>query len=235
MKSILKLLLLIVFTFVCLPVNAEEANKNIDLMSDDFSVLKHIGRKYIKDNYQGQNIQIKGEFGITYKSYGDLAYPKFGFIGFELTSDTSEVSLLKLQLYKDAEGWRVERVLENSKIHQANPTHDYESGHARTDQTGKAEVAAAIVFEDWLNKENLIKDVRTTSMRCYLTKDLKSASCRGVYGLLTDAGLECHAKNYLLKSEAGSWKVVQEIRDDQKVSGSTGELITYKPLPMHCR
>jgi len=66
-----------------------------------------------------------------------LVYPKFGFIGYELTNHKSEESLIKLQLYKNSKGWRVERVLENSKIHQANPTHIYTSGHARTDQTKK--------------------------------------------------------------------------------------------------
>ena len=235
MKSIFKFFLLIVVIFVCLPSTAEAADKkSVDLMSDDFAVLRHIGQEYIKHKYQRQNIQIKREFGIGYTSYGDLVYPKIGFIGYELINDKSEESLIKLQLYKNSQGWRVERVLENSKIHQANPTHIYESGHARTDQTGKAELAAAIVFEDWLNRENLIKDVRSTSMRCYLTKNLESASCRGVYGLQTDAGLKCHSKNYLLKSAAGAWKVVKEIRDDQKVSHSTGELVTHKPLPMHC-
>ena len=236
MRFMLKFALLMVVTFVYLPSNAKSADTDsVDLMSDDFAVLKYIGQEYIKDKYQGQDIQIKGDFGITYQSFGDQPYPKFGFIGYELTNDKSEVSLLKLQLYKDAKGWRVERVLDNSKIHQANPTHIYKSGHARTDQTGKAGVAAAIIFEDWLNKANLIKDVRTTTMMCYLTKNLKSASCRGVYGLQSDNGLTCNSKNYLLRFDAGAWKVVKEIRDDQKVSGTTGELVIYKPLPMQCR
>ena len=236
MKIILKSALLIVVTLVCLPASAEKGDKlSVDLMSDDFAVLQHIGREYIKNKYQRQNIQIKTEFGIGYISFGDLVYPKFGFIGYELTNHKSEESLIKLQLYKNSKGWRVERILENSKIHQANPTHIYTSGHARTDQTKKAEIAAAIVFEDWLNREDLIKDVRSTSMRCRLNKKLGSASCRGVYGLQTDAGLKCHSKNYLLKSVAGTWKVVKAIRDDQKVSYSTGELVPYKPLPMHCK
>ena len=83
-------------------------------------------------------------------------------------------------------------------------------------------------------KENLIKDVRSTFVRCRLTKNLESASCRGVYGLKTNDGIKCHSKNYLLKKVGGTWKVVKAIRDDQKVSPITGELVTHKPLPLHC-
>ena len=50
MKIILKYALLIVVTLVCLPASAEKGDKlSVDLMSDDFAVLRHIGQEYIKD------------------------------------------------------------------------------------------------------------------------------------------------------------------------------------------
>ncbi len=232
MIKILRNALLAGLTVIYFPVYAD--TEGIDLMSDDFSVLKHVGNQYMAENYQDQDVSKVREFGLGFKSHGDLKYPKSGFIGYELHSASGDVSVFKLQLYKDENGWRFERMLENSKIDQANPHHVYESGHARSDQSGKAVVAAAVVLEDWLNNEGLIGDVRSTSMTCYLNKSLSRGSCRGVYGLMTGAEVECKAKNYLLQNTAESWSLVKEIRDDQKVNYSTGELEPHKPFSMYC-
>ena len=131
-------------------------------------------------------------------------------------------------------GWRVDRELDNFKIHQANPTHSYTSGHSRTDESSKAKVIAAKSLEQWLIDSSLMEGVLSTSMHCYLTKDLSKASCRGIYGIKSDAAQVCHARNYLLGNLSGQWQTLQEISDNQKVDYTAGELITYRPFSMHC-
>lgn len=214
-------------------IYADQHNKPVDLMSDDFAVFMYLGETYLKQKYKGKEIEIIKQFGIGYTSYSELSYPKVGFIGYELVSD-DETLLLKLQLYKDHKGWRVEHVLDNDKIDQANPTHRFDSGRARTDQTAQAQLVAALALQTWLNQEKIIKDVRATSMNCYLSKNLLSASCRGVYGLQVDTGVRCRSKNYLVKKIDGIWKVVKGIRLDQKISYATGELVTAKSAALHC-
>ena len=224
---------LVVSIYAIASFHASASSNVIDLHSDDFGVLRHVGEVYLKQNTPFP-IVSKTDFGLGYTSHGELPYPKTGFIGFDITGIDKNTDLLKLQLYKDENGWRIDRELDNSKIHQANPTHLYTSGHPRTDETSKAKIVAAKSLEKWLNDSSLMEDVRSTSMRCYLTKDQSKASCRGVYGIKTGDTQICQAKNYLLGNLSCQWQTVQEISDTQKVDYKTGELITYKPFSMHC-
>ena len=213
--------------------NSLASNGTVDLHADDFSVLRYVGENYLKE-VMGSQIEAKTDFGLGYTSHGDNPYPKVGFIGFHITKKDESTELLKLQLYKDASGWKVDRRLENTKIHQANNHHPYVSGHSRTDEAAKAKVVAAKSLEQWLNDTSVIERVRSTSMRCYLTKDLSRASCRGIYMKSADSNVTCHANNYLLTNTAGQWETLSEITDYQKVDYTTGELKSYKPFSMHC-
>jgi len=207
--------------------------QDIDLHSDDFSVLRHVGMSYLSKHYP-PTPENTPDFGLGYMSHGKQPYPKVGFIGFEIAGAGQGEETLKLQLYKGEGGWKVDRVLDSAKIHQANPTHPYESGHARTDATSKAKVVASKSLEEKLNQEALISNVRSTSMRCYVTKDRTAASCRGIFGVKENNELTCHAQNYLLGIDSGEWKTIRGIEDNQKVDYTSGELINYKPFSMHC-
>ncbi len=208
-------------------------SQEINLHSDEFSVLRHVGVSYLSEYYPTMP-NNPPDFGLGYTSYGELPFPKVGFIGFDVSGPDQEDTVLKLQLYKDETGWKVARVLDSSKIHQAHPTHSYESGHARTDASSRATVVASKSLEKELNKNSIMQNVRGTSMSCYVTKDRTAASCRGVYRVVEDSEVVCRVQSYLMNSEEGEWKTIRSIADNQKVDYVTGKLIIYKPFPPHC-
>lgn len=205
-------------------------NGEIDLKSDSFDTLEYLAKKYIKSKNKG--IELGKKFGITYTSYGD-DYPKSGFVGYEV--DTGKQSLIKIQLAKNENGWKVVNQLKVNQIHQAHPVITNIDGNVRTVEGVKATTIAARKFETYLNDEMLIDDVRSTSVTCYLTKAAHKASCRVVYGLKLNGSVECHNVNYLLSNDEKGWMFESEILDTQRVDYNTGELINKKPFSMSCQ
>lgn len=60
----------------------------LDLMSDDFEVLKTISNNFIKKQYPNAKLENASNFGVSLKSFGkDLVHPKTGFVGYDLGAD----------------------------------------------------------------------------------------------------------------------------------------------------
>lgn len=206
-------------------------NGTIDLKSDSFDTLDYLAKEYIETQYS--EIQLGEQFGASYKSYSDAEYPKSGFVGYEV--DTGELSLIKIQLAKDENGWQVANQLSANQIHQAHPVVGDIVGNLRTVEGVKATTAAGRKLESYLNDKALIDATRSTSVRCYLTKTAHKASCRAIYGLKENGEIECHNVNFLFSDNGEGWKFESKILDTQKVDYNSGELVIKKPFAMRCQ
>ena len=204
----------------------------IDTQYDSFDTLEHLAKEYIKTH---NNESKPGKrFGVSYLGYGK-EYPQSGFVGYEVNTSAGEQSVIKIQLAKDENGWKVVNRLNANQIHQAHPVLAQVEGNLRTVEGVKARKVAAQKLETYLNEQALIENIRATSLSCYLTQTAHKASCRAVYGLKVGDKVECHNKNYLLINEEGKWKFESDILDTQKVDGNSGELVPRKPFFMTCQ
>jgi hypothetical protein len=208
--------------------------KEVDLSSDDFSVFRHLANEYLEEQFSGKAIHTKNEFGTGLTSFDNNLFPKVGFIGYELINKNGQLSLLKIQTFKDIDGWRIVNILDNHKIHQAHPTYIHQTEHSRTRSQSEAKLAAAIELENWLIKQNIINSVRSTQVRCYSSKDNAKASCHGVFGLKIAGSVECMSKSYLMVKQKDQWHAKKEISYKQKVNYKSGEIETTKPFAKRC-
>ena len=206
----------------------------IDLKSDDFKVFTQIAEDYIKENIARSSIFSKREFGTGYTSFDNNNFPKVGFVGYEILNLNGKIELIKLQLFKSANGWAIVNKLDSNKIHEANPTFVHKTDHARTINQRESKVSTAIKLEKWLNDENIINDVRSTNISCYTSKELTKASCHSIYGLKIDNEVQCMTKSYLLLKQDNLWVVDSEINFDQKVDYTSGKLEKAKAPYKHC-
>lgn len=230
MKNCFALLLL---TSLPLIAHSQSRVSSNDLMSDDFEVLRALGKHYVHEAYPDANLGQVSDFGLNYRSYAeDLAYPKVGFIGFDLGQNQSPV-VVKLQLFKGKNGWGVERELEAGQIDQAHPFYLHKTDHQRSYQGQFAQAAAAQVLERWLVSEGRMNNVRSTAMDCYLTKSANAASCHGIYGVKVDGETKCETRSYLVE-QGSAWQVIKPIQFDQEVNYQTGALKTRTPFTTHC-
>lgn len=204
----------------------------IDLTHDSFDTLGHVARKYLEPKYP--NVQFEKSFGASYTSHGEADFPKVGFIGYEVNGNGVSPSVIKVQLYKDENGWRVANELSESQIHQAHPVGKYPTEHERSVQGHLATVATALKLESDLNDQNMMPNVRATSVNCYVTKNLDKASCRTMYAVRKKDDIDCTNKSYLVTRTAEKWNVEKEISDTEKVDYSSGELVPYKPFGLPC-
>jgi hypothetical protein len=212
--------------------NIRVVNEAVDTQLDSFDTLEYLANKTI--NLEGEGLVLKAKFGVSYTGYGN-DYPKAGFVGYELTTGDGTELVVKIQLAKDENGWKVLNQLDPREIHQAHPVVTNIEGNLRTVEGAKARHVAAQQLERYLNEEELIENVRATSMGCYLAKKADKASCRGVYGLKNGEETKCQNINYLLVRDGENWQVDSEILDTQKVDYSSGELVSNKPFAMHCQ
>ena len=203
----------------------------VDLAYDSFDTLRHIARHYLKAKYN--NLELLSDFNVSYKSHGDADYPKAGFIGYEAVADGLPL-IVKLQLNKDENGWRVANQLAEDQINQAHPFEEHTVKDERSIQAGRARKVSALKLESYLNEQALMPKTRSTSVGCYTSKSLDKASCRAVYGLKNTDEIVCMNKNYLLVRNDQKWHIEREISDTEKVDHTTGELVTYKPFSMNC-
>lgn len=202
----------------------------MDLKFDSFDTLEHLAKEYIKKQYG--EVEIGARFGITSTSYGS-DYPQSGFVGYEV--EAVDQSIMKIQLAKDENGWKVVNELKASQVHQAHPVVTDVEGNLRTVEEVKATAVAARKFEEYLNDKSLIDTTRATSVRCDPTETAHRASCMAIYGLLVNDKLECRNINYLLINDGKKWSVESEILVTQKLDYTSGAIITNKrPLYMSC-
>jgi len=208
----------------------------IDTQFDSFDTLEHLAKQYIAK--QSNEIKLGQVFGLAYLGYGK-DYPKSGFAGYEAITGSGEQSIIKIQLAKDKNGWRVTNQLNANQIHQAHPVLTSIEGSRRTQEGVKARKAAGQKLEAYLNEKKIIGFVRSTSINCYLTETAHKASCRAIYGLKLRDEVECYDQNYLLTNDGNSWQFESEILANQKVHSISGELVTKKipkyPFPMTCQ
>jgi hypothetical protein len=172
------------------------ASDEIDLLSDRFEVLEFVSMEYIKSTFK-KDITIVSKFGLSQKSNSDKQYPKSGFVGY-IIKQGNEVKVVKLQLFKNSNGWFVAGVLPPSQINEAHPLSLPKTGHKRTDEGAEASMSASLEFEQVAVDNNFILNIRSTSTRCYLSKDALYASCVITYGLQSKNELECFTKSYMM-------------------------------------
>jgi len=232
MKSNLKGIFL--GTTLSASISCFATGQEVDLTSDNFNVFTYLADKYIETHIKLQPFTKKSTFGMGYTSFGENTFPKVGFIGYEYTDSNEKDRVVKLQLFKSVTGWAVVNELANDKIHEANPTYMDKTDHVRNNNSRKVKVASAKESEAWFNQQGIIHNVRSTSISCYVTKDSSKASCHTVYGLKGDGKVSCFSQSYLMEREHDLWKMVKEIRYDQRVSYSTGELKVIKPFSKRC-
>lgn len=208
----------------------------IDTRFDSFDTLEHLAKHYIAKH--SNEIKLGQVFGLRYTGYGN-DYPKSGFVGYEATTSSGEQSIIKIQLAKDKNGWRVTNQLNANQIHQAHPVLTSIEGNLKTKESLKARQAAGQKLEAYLNEKKIIGSVRSTKINCYLTESAHKASCRAIYGLKLKDEVECYDQNYLLTNDGNSWQFESEILANQKVHSISGELVTKKtpkyPFPMTCQ
>lgn len=208
-------------------------DKQIDLTYDSFDTLKYVARQYLQHKYP--NAQLLKQFGASYSGNNEENHPKVGFIGYEVITADSIPSTVKMQLYKNENGWSVANQLADNQIHQAHPIDDAPlTGNQRSIQTQLAKVSAALKLEDNLNKQGLISKVRATTANCYLTKNLDKASCILVYRLSEEDEVVCRNQSYLLQSAGDNWTVEKEILENEKVDYNSGELVSYQSFRKIC-
>jgi len=203
----------------------------LDTQFDSFDTLDELAKKYIATKNSETKLGMR--FNVSQLNYGE-DYPQSGFVGYEITTSLGEQSLVKIQLAKDENGWKVVNQLKVNQIHQAHPVLGHIEGGLRTVEEPKARKVAAQKLETYLNEQVLIENVRATSVNCYLTESAHKASCRAIYGLKVGDKVECHGKNYLLINDENKWKFESDILDTQKVDSITGELVDIKPRFMTC-
>ena len=211
--------------------NIKVADGVLDTQFDSIDTLEILTKEYITT--QNSETRLGMRFAASQFSYGKN-YPQSGFVGYEVTTSVGEQSLVKIQLAKDENGWKVVNQLNANQIHQAHPVLAPIEGNLRTVEGLKARKVAAQKLEAYLNEQALIDNVRATSLSCYLTQSAHKASCRAIYGLKVGDKVECYNKNYLLINDGSKWKFESDILDTQKVDSISGELVHKKPSFMTC-
>lgn len=208
---------------------------NVDLSLDTFDTLRFVGQTWLKQNRPEQLPLLGDDFGVSIQSFGDPAYLKTGFIGFEMADAGSNVSPVKLQLLKDEEGWHIINVLKESEISPAHPVDVGEVlNERRASSRSAAELAASLELERELNASGIMPSVRYTNMACRIGGKSGRASCRATYSVKEAEATSCKTSNWLLGLEQDTWTVLQKIKDTQRANSKTGELEDYKPFSVHC-
>ena len=204
---------------------------DIDTSFDSFDTIEYLAKSYISEHHVG--VEVGHRFGITTSGFAK-DYPKSGFVGYELTTSSGAHSIVKLQLSKDENGWKVVKELGANQIHQAHPVITITDQSLRTVEGAKATAVAGHRLETFLNQQGMIENVRATRVRCTLTDAADKASCRAIYALKDQDQVACQTRNYLLGNDENGWEFETEILDTQQVDYKSGQLVTYKPSSASC-
>lgn len=202
------------FNDVAIATNTE-GEKQLNLNEDSLDLLKILATQYIAE--QDATFDLGESFAVSYTGFGE-DYPKSGFVGFESVKQAGvETQLKKIQLIKDKDGWRVLQQLKANQIDQAHAVIAEVTGNLRTVEGHKAKQVVGVKLEQFLNQENIMKNVRSTGVSCYLTKDASKASCRAVYGVVDMPDESDKPKD--LNSKVG-----ELVKSDNKVDAMMGLL-----------
>ena len=107
--------------------------------------------------------RIRREFGVIIRDPGTGTEPKTAFVGYEMNVAGAPTSLVKLQLQKDENGWRVANALPSDQIDDAHPLDTTSEGRpARR----SPEAVAGKMLEVKLQREQLMSTVRSTYVCC---------------------------------------------------------------------
>jgi hypothetical protein len=206
-------------------------NDAVDLKWDSFDTLRHVAQLHLQHAYEGARIEATNEFGMRIFDPGEDDSFKSAFIGYELTVDGSPKRLVKLQLLKNEEGWRVANELPADQIHEAHPL------DAQSEEMSEPDVLAARALELELQKQGLMPRVRGTHIQCYSGRKEAHGSCHLVYELTSPSEPKprCYGQNYRMERVAGEWTVSGEIGLKERVDYRTGNLVDHKPSTFGCR
>jgi hypothetical protein len=204
----------------------------LDRTYDSFGILRYIAREYLRAAHSGE-IEVLGHFGGRYSS-SDKPFPHTGFLGLEYRVEGKPVQMAKLQMLKDASGWRVAHRLQDEQISEAHPLFSDPDSPPGPRSGTMLEVAAARFVEGQLQRDGLMPKVRYTDARCRQGRSHPWGSCRITYGLKNDGGKECRVHTLLMQFKDDHWQVVRMLENNQQIVHATGELEEYEPREPSC-
>jgi hypothetical protein len=194
----------------------------LDTHYESLDTLKILARRHVSAGYP--NLHVVKDFGTTINVHGEST-PSTGFVGLEARDSNGEIAILKLQFRKDSSGWEMINHLDSDQIHQAHQMITDIEGGIRTVEGVRARLVAGKAFEAALNAEELISQVRGTSVDCYLTESADKASCGGAANLVDGDSSECYRRFYLLENTPSGWQFQSELDPGQKVDYKSGEIV----------
>lgn len=204
----------------------------IDLRWDSMDTVRHVAKEYVRHEHAAQEVEFEGEFGLVIRDPGTGTEPKTAFAGYELSVAGAPTSLVKLQLQKDENGWRVANALPIDQIDDAHPLDTtIEGERART----RPEAVAGQMLEAKLQREQLMPKVRSTYVSCIASAEGGHGSCDTRYELSKSLSTPCYLQNYRLAYRGGSWVVVGELGPKERVDVSTGAIVKHEPSMFGCR
>ncbi len=203
----------------------------LDRAFDGFGTLRYIGREYLEGEH-GVDIEVLGEFAGRY--IGGDRLPKTGYLGLEYRPEGGEEQVAKLQMLKDANGWRVANRLPVDQINEAHPLVADPSSPPSARSGAMLEVAAALFVEEQLRRDGSISKVRYTSASCNMDSSYTKGSCRITYALKEGSAQECFARTLLLSFKGDRWQVERELNDNQRIAYRTGELEEFDAEAPSC-
>jgi hypothetical protein len=203
----------------------------VDLRWDSLDTLRHVAKEYVRRGQQSQEIEFERDFGVILRDPGTGTEPKTAFVGYEMSVAGSPTSLVKLQLQKDENGWRVANALPIDQIDDAHPLDTTSEGRpART----SAEAIAGQMLEMKLQREKLMPTVRGTFVSCTVSAEGGHGSCDTRYQLSEGVDRQCHLQNYRMVYRDQRWVVVGEIGPEERVEVKTGAIVKHKPSMFGC-
>ena len=200
----------------------------VDLRWDSLDTIRHVAKEYATQT-TSKEVEFERDFGVIIRDPGTGTEPKTAFVGYEIGVAGAPTSLVKLQLQKDENGWRVANALPSDQIDDAHPldttaeTRWRESGgDGREDAGGETATRTA--------------RVHGSRHVCLLSIQLRGWSwqLRHRYQLSERLGRNCYVQNYRMAYRDESWVVVGEIGPEERVEVRTGAIVKQKPSMFGC-
>ncbi len=203
----------------------------VDLRWDSLDTIRHVAKEYARREQTSKEVEFERDFGVIIRDPGTGTEPKTAFVGYEMSVAGAPTSLVKLQLQKDENGWRVANALPSDQIDDAHPLDTTSGGRpART----SPEAMAGKMLEVKLQREQLVSTVRGTYVSCLYSSEGGHGSCDTRYQLSERLGRNCYVQNYRMAYRDESWVVVGEIGPEERVEVRTGAIVKQKPSMFGC-
>ncbi|PPI83067.1 hypothetical protein KEHDKFFH_16665 [Marinobacter maroccanus] len=198
----------------------------LDTRYQSLDTLTLLAERYAEQKDAFANVE--NTFGTTLYTNGN-ASPATAFVGLEVSDREGKLALMKLQFRMEQSGWVVANELSPDQIHEAHAVLDSFEGDRRTVEGNKARLVAGSRFEMELQEQALIKNVRGTSVNCYLSEAANKASCRTAATVLENGSNDCFRRFYLLTHNGSEWLFEGNLKQSQKVDYKTGEIVEGRP------